>query len=180
MMFNNLDLSMSHALLTALAVCLLQPFCLLAITRLPQLAGQNALQFLLSAMFVIVLWLGLICIAPHLRPVSLVDTVICLMTIAGVMLLYLEVWGLLSRGYTLGILLTLWLAKHSLRENEISVRYRDGDGLAWIMQHRLHGLVTARLVKLQGGRVILTPVRGLKLAQTYAACITALGLRRTG
>jgi len=46
------------------------------------------------------------------------------MALSGGMLIYLEFWGLMSRGYTLGILLTLLDAERPLTETEIASRYR--------------------------------------------------------
>jgi len=96
------------------------------------------------------------------------------------MLFYLEVWGLLSRGYTIGVLLTLLNADHPLTETEISSQYRGGEGLDWVMRHRLGGLIAAGLVEQQGDRVALTCIRGRAVARLYEVSITVLGLRRTG
>jgi hypothetical protein len=102
------------------------------------------------------------------------------MTLVSMTLAYLEVWGLLSRGYTLGVLLTLYKAQAPLTESQIAAAYRGGDGLTWIMSHRLGGLTAARLVAVRDGAVQLTPLLGRIVAHSYRAAITVLGLRRTG
>jgi hypothetical protein len=179
-MSGELDFSMTSALLNALWISILQPLYLLVATRLPHLKGRNALQFLLSTAITVALWAGAVLAVPSLRPSGFVDTAVCLMVLAGGMLFYLEVWGLLSRGYTLGVLLTLLNAEHPLSENEISTRYRGGEGLDWIMRHRVGGLIAAGVVERQGDHVVLTRVRGLAIARLYKTSIIALGLRRTG
>lgn len=96
-----------------------------------------------------------------------------------ILLLYLEIWALLSRGYTLAMLLSLLDTSTPLSADEIARRYRGGAGLAWIMEHRAGGLEAARLIRRQGGQIRLT-VRGAVVARASLAARTMLGLSRGG
>jgi hypothetical protein len=179
MMSGQLDISMPPALLIALSIGILQPLYLFALTRISGLRDHNALQFLLSVAIMVALWVGAVLSVSSLRSTSFADIALSLMVLGSGMLFYLEIWGLLSRGYTLGILLTLLKAGCPLNEKEISSGYRGGEGLDWIMRHRLAGLIAAGLVEHQGDQVLLTPVRGLVIARLYQAGIIAVGLHKT-
>ena len=176
----HLDFAMPNALLAALIIGALQPLYLLAITRLPIAAERNAIQFLLSCGATLLLWVLAILVIPALRDSSLPDLALGLMALGGGMLVYLEVWGLMSRGYTLGILLTLYNARAPLTEADISRLYRDGEGLEWIMRHRVGGLIAAGVVERRDDDLVLTAGRGRAVARLYKLSTSALGMRRTG
>ena len=96
------------------------------------------------------------------------------------LLFYLEVWSLLSRGYTLGLLLTLYRAGGSLDDDELARRYRGGEGLSWIMRHRLAALVQSGLVQQEDGVIRLTPALGVSVVWLYKVSTAMLGLRPKG
>jgi hypothetical protein len=170
-----IDLSPPAPALAALGLAAVFPPLLAALARLPRLAGRNGLQFLAAAGGMALAWVAALALA---RP-SAEDAAIGTMLLAGALLVYLEAWALLSRGYTLGVLLTLLAAGRPLDERAIAERYRGGDSLSWIIGHRLSGLVGARLVRLDGDEVRLTPL-GALVARAYRMSVRALGLRRTG
>ena len=176
----HLDFEMPNALLAALVTGALQPLYLFAITRLPIIADRNAIQFSLSCGATLLLWVLAILLIPDLRDSNLSELVLGLMALGGGMLVYLEAWGLMSRGYTLGILLTLHNARRPLSEAEISRLYRGGEGLEWIMRHRVGGLIAAGVVERRYDDLVLTPRRGRAAARLYKLSISALGMRRTG
>jgi hypothetical protein len=178
-MIGALDFNMPGPLFAALILCVLQPFFLFAITRIIGMRGHTATQFLLSSAITMVLWVAAIYAIPALRPSGLADIAIGLMLLVGGTLAYLCLWGVLVRGYTLGVLLTLLKAAGPLTEQEIARLYRGGEGLDWIMRHRLGGLYAAGVVENRGGRLVLT-IRGLTVAKLYQTSIVTLGLRRTG
>ncbi|HXM81937.1 MAG TPA: hypothetical protein VN929_08405 [Burkholderiales bacterium] len=151
------------------------PFVLGALARLPGLKGRNAGQFAISTCLGTVLWIALIIRAdasPH-------DVEIGLMLLASAYLMYLEIWALISRGYTLGVLVTLFTARRPLGVDEIAARYRRGDGLSWIMRHRMEGLIGTGLVASHGDTLALTPFLGVATARIYRFVLLALGLART-
>ncbi len=179
-MIASLDFSLTPTILYALVVGGALPLYLVALARLPWLSGRNALQFLTGFLAVIALWIGLLILWPGPQRPNLAELCIGVMTLGAGSLFYLEVWALLSRGYTLGLLVTLYRANRPLDEDELARSYRGGSGLSWIMQHRLSGLIGAGLVRQHGGMIILTPVLGVAVAWLYRFSILVLGLRRTG
>ena len=175
-----LDFSLTLPLLWALVAGCALPIYLAVAARVPSLAGRNALQFLCGLLVMMGLWIGLVALWPGPRPAALAELWIGLMVLGAGSLFYLEVWGRLSRGYTLGLLLTLYRADRPLPEDELAQGYRGGSGLSWIMRHRLAGLIGAGLVRERGPMLTLTPARGVAVAWLYKASVSLLGLRRTG
>ncbi|HKF10916.1 MAG TPA: hypothetical protein VKB89_19675 [Xanthobacteraceae bacterium] len=101
------------------------------------------------------------------------------MILASALIIYLEIWALLSRGYTLGLLLTLFRGKAPMSDAQLAASYRQGEGVGWIMRHRLGGLLSARLVRRQGDCVVLTGA-GALIGILYRAAVATLGLKVTG
>lgn len=174
------DFSLPGALLSALLVGAFQPVLLWLITRIPTFAGRNPIEFLLSFIAALVVWAVAITVFAPLRPADVGEALVGLFALGGAGLLYLEIWGLMSRGYTLSILIALLEADGPLVADEIAQRYRGGDGLDWIMRHRLVGLEGAGAIERQVDRITLTRPLGLFIARLYATCIAILGLRKTG
>jgi hypothetical protein len=169
------------ALIFPAVLALVFPVTLFLTTRLPRLKGKNALQFLLAALIQAGLWLcGSLFMPEPLSSSNPADWIPGALTIGSALLLWLEAWALLSRGYTLSMLLVLLRAAKPLAIEELARRYRNGVGLGWIMQHRLGGLRAAKLVRKEGEEVVLTPRRGFMVAAAYQVAITVFGLRRTG
>lgn len=175
-----LEFDIPGALLAALLAGVPLPLYLLLVTRLPGLAGRNPIQFLLGSVIAFGVWLLAVLVVPAFRPSGIADLAVALMALAGGMLVYLEIWGLLSRGYTLAVLLTLAQAGKPLAPEEISAGYRGGDGLEWIMRHRVAGMIAAGVVERRDTQLVLTPGRGMLVARLYRLSIAVLGLRRTG
>jgi hypothetical protein len=178
-MTGHLDFAMPGALLAALGIGVLQPLYLFMITRMPMMAERNAIQFLISCVVTLLLWVLVLLLVPGLRRSSVAELALSLMALGAGMLVYLELWGLMSRGYTLGVILTLQNAGNPLSEAAISRSYRDGEGLEWIMRHRVGGLAAAGLIESRNEQIMLT-VRGRAVARLYRISIFALGMRRTG
>src|SRR5207249_10623688 len=133
------------------------------------------LQFLASSVIVIAAWLVALQL-PAMPPSSAADIATSLMILAGALLVYLEAWGLLSRGYTLGLLLTLFRGKAPMSDAQLAASYRQGEGVGWIMRHRLGELLSARLVRRQDDRVVLTGA-GALIGILYRAAVATLGLK---
>jgi hypothetical protein len=177
-MLGHLDFTAGPAVVTALVAAAVLPAVLAVLARLPRLRNRNALQFLASSAIVIAAWLIALQL-PAMPASSAADIATSLMILAGALLVYLEAWGLPSRGYTLGLLLTLFHAKHPMSDAQLAASYRQGEGVAWIMRHRLGGLMSARLVRRQGDRIVLTPA-GAIIGILYRAAIAVFGLKVTG
>ena len=176
----SLEFTMPGAVIAAFAVSVGLPVCLLVIARLPPLAGHNAVQFLISVMIAIAAWAGALLLVPAARPTGAVEIIIGAMVIGSAVLVYLEIWSLLSRGYTLALIVTIHQAGGLLTAAELARRYRGGEGLEWIMRHRLAGLEAAGLVQRTGDQLVLTPRLGRAAAWSYRVAIALLGLRTTG
>lgn len=170
------DISVPAAVLLALIHVLLFPVYLWASSFLKLLAERHASRFLAAALASAVGWMAFAMVM-HSTAVDLV-TGFCVL--GGGMLFYLQVWGLLTRGYTLGILLTLLEADRPMTAAQVSTAYRGGSGLQWIMRHRLEGLVGAGLLHRDADRLVLSGTRGVWVARLYRLCVAVLGLRRTG
>jgi hypothetical protein len=175
----SLDFTMPATVAAPLAVSLSLPIYLLLVVRIPSLAGRNALQFLVSVLITIAVWTGALVFIPAARPMSVADIVMETMIVCIVTLVYLEIWALLSRGYTLTLLITIHQNGRPLSAAELARSYR-GEGLEWIMYHRMAGLEAAGLVQRQGDRVVLTQRRGHLVAWSYRLVIALLGLKTTG
>ena len=178
-MTGHLSFSLSASVGAAIVLGALQPVFLWLLTLVPGLRTQNALQFLLSSIAIFFAF-GLYNIA-YPSAGTWTDLAVGLMILVCGNLLYLEIWALLSRGYTIGLLLTLLKSDPAgLTQDELASRYRDGDGIDWIMRHRLSGLISAGLVAREGDTLRLTDFPGLPVVQLYRIAIKVLGLRRTG
>lgn len=176
----SLDFTMPGALAASLLVSLGFPFVLLFVVRLPRLAGRNALQFLFSTIVAIAVWAIALLLVPAARPNGPAEIVLGAMALGAAILVYLEIWALLSRGYTLGLVITIHQAGRGLSAEELAQGYRRGHGLEWIMRHRLAGLEAAGLVCREADRLVLTPQRGRAVAWGCWAAIWLLGLKATG
>ncbi len=180
MALGQIDFNMPPSLLAALALAASQPAWLFAAARLPGMSGRNTLQFMLSAASVIVFWSIAVTFAPAIRPFNLAELLVCLMIFGGATLAYLQIWALLTTGYTIAILLALLKSTRPLTEDEISNAYRSGYGLQWVMHRRVGGLIKAGLVKRDDDCLALTPGTGLAIAYVYRVSVAILGLKRTG
>lgn len=176
---SGIDFSISTPHVAAFALAALFPLLLFLTTRPRRLKERNGLQFLLASIVLAALWGAMLVVAPATRPDGVPSALMQGMTLAGALIVYLEIWALLSRGYTLGILLTLLRAGRPLTAEQIAQDYRFGKGLAWIMDHRLAGLASARLIVDSGGTVTLTSL-GRVVAIMYRLSILVLGIGRTG
>ena len=174
------DFSLTGSLQAALIISAIHPLFLWLMTRIPSLKGRNPAQYLWSVIALWTSWLILILRVPSFSPEGIADVVVSLFALGGAALLYLEIWGLMSRGYTLSILIAMLDAKGPVSPDDIARRYRGGDGLDWIMRHRLGGLEAAGLIVRDGDHITLTTPSGLFVAKLYALGIAILGLRKTG
>jgi hypothetical protein len=180
MALGQIDFNMPPSLLAALALAASQPAWLLAAARLPGMSGRNTLQFVLSGAGVVIVWSIAAALAPALRPSDLAELFVCLMIFGGATLAYLQIWALLTTGYTIAILLALLKSNRPLSEDEISSAYRSGEGVQWVMHRRVGGLIKAGLVKRNGDSLALSSSTGLAVAYVYRASVAILGLKRTG
>src|SRR5258706_15353139 len=155
-MIGHLDFTGGPAVVVVLMAAGLFPAGLAALSRLPRLRARNALQFLASSVIVVALWAIALCF-PAMRASSVAELATSFMILASALIVYLEIWALLSRGYTLGLLLTLFRGEHPMSDAQLAASYRQGEGVGWIMRHRLGGLLSAGLLRRQGDRGVFPP-----------------------
>ena len=175
-----IDFSMPGPLFAALVLGFLLPIPLWFLTRLSSLRERNPVQFLYAVVLTFGGWFLAVAFVPILASDGLGDWFVGGMALAGAALVYLEIWGLMSRGYTLSVMAVLHEAGRPLTPDEIARNYRGGDGLDWIMRHRLGGLEASGMVNRDEDRVKLQAPGGFFVARLYRLCIQVLGLRRTG
>ena len=178
-MIGPIDFSLTPMVTYALILGTALPVVLAGMARIPGLSRHNARQFLAAFLFTILVWVALVAAVPGSQRIDIPDLVVALMILGGASLVYLEAWALLSRGYTLGLLLTLHRAAHPVRDSELAALYRGGAGLSWIMRHRMTGLVNTGLVSVEDGHVTLRRL-GTVVATLCKYSIIVLGLRKTG
>src|SRR4030095_2243607 len=115
-----LDFAIPGAVAAAFAVSATLPVYLLAIARLPVLAGRVAVQFLISVVVTLAAWVVVLFLLPSARPTNSGETIVGILVLGTAFLVYLEMWGLMSRGYTLSLLLTLHKAGRPLSATELA------------------------------------------------------------
>src|SRR2546423_1236011 len=125
------DLTMPGSLAAAFVISLGVPVYLVLLARMPRLAGRNALQFLAAVVIAAALWAAAVLLIPAARPDSRAEILVGAMVMGSFILLYLEIWALLSRGYTLGLVITIHHAGRPLSAGELTRHYRGGEGLEW-------------------------------------------------
>ncbi len=176
-----MDFSFPARLIYPAVISLIFPITLLLVTRVKSLRSRNAAQFLAGALLQLLLWvLGSLVLSDGYRPDSVRDWACAGLVVSCGLLFYLEVWALLSRGYTLSMLLTLLRAERPLSTEELARKYRGGAGLNWVMQHRVGGLEASGLVRPEGACLTLTRPLGALIVVAYQVAIAVFGLRRTG
>jgi hypothetical protein len=173
-----IDLALPGFVALCLGAALIFPGVLMVLARVPVLRARNAWQFALSVA-VLAIALGVVAWWWEGSTTGTGDVVVGLMLLGSGLLVELEVWALLSRGYTLGLLLTLLNAEERLDARRLAQAYRGGAGLGWIMEHRLAGLDAARLIRAEDGMVRLT-AGGYVVGVLYRMAVRVLGLARSG
>lgn len=179
-MLTGLDFSISYPVQCTWVAVAFFPVTLIIMARLTPLVGRNALQFLLSFVVTTTFWLlTLFFLIQKSQTIDLESFLTSFFLYSGLLLVYLEIWGLLSRGYTLGLLLTFYKSRTALSAKEAAASYRGGEGLDWLIKHRFSGLISAKMIKVQDDKVILT-ARGTVIAYLYKLAILFFGLRYSG
>jgi hypothetical protein len=179
-MVPHLDFTMSGTVAASFLVALSLPLLHLLVVRIGCLRGRNAVQFLVSVMVGVAVWTSILLFVALARPNSGTEIAIGAMILGAGILFFLEIWALLSRGYTLSLLIAVYQAGRPLSAKELAHAYRRGEGLEWILRHRLAGLQSAGLVRQVGDHIILTPQFGRAVALTCRAAVAFLGLKATG
>ena len=89
------------------------------------------------------------------------------------------IWGVMTRGYTIAMLVEFHRAGGPLTEEALAAAYSGGRGLSWLFDKRLGGIHRLGLIVRDGGDVVLTPA-GRFVAFGARAALRVLGLKRFG
>ena len=174
-----LDFSISSIMLSSIVIGAGFPLLLIVVVRIPLLARRVGLQFLISSLFTVFLWVSFVAfmVSDYSLPL-LTEIAISSMILFSFLIVYLEIWALLTNGYTLGLLLTLLKTGHPVNEHEFSKRYRNNEGVSWVIEHRLTRLIAAGLIKKVHSGLVISPVSGSTVASLYKLGIVILGLQK--
>src|SRR5262249_16551644 len=142
-MMGHLDFTAGPAGVASLIAAALFPAVLAVLARLSGLRDRNALQFFASGVLVFGGWVVALQL-PGVPASAAADLATALMILASALLIYLEAWALLSRGYT-------------LTDAQLAASYRQGQGGGWIMRHRLGGVAATRGLRPEGETALLPP-----------------------
>ena len=151
----------------AIVLCIATPFVLLATRWLPL---GLAHRFNATAVIVVGAY-GLGCLysaALHTIPVITGAALI-----VSALVFILGFWGVLTRGYSVALIVALNRLGGRASVGELENAYSDGRGLRWLFDKRLGGLVGAHAVVIENGQVVITRGMGafvLRCCAIFQAC----------
>jgi len=99
--------------------------------------------------------------------------------IVAVLIFELGFWGVLTRGYTVAILLALQQTGDNAPIEQVQSHYAGGRGLGWFMEKRLKGLRAAGVTKENDERIYVTPF-GVLVLLVYRSFMTCFRLSQFG
>ena len=156
------------------------PLYLVALAIVPILRQRTGWRMAAAGIAALSLWCAALTYTTSLLQLSVVDGLTGLLIIASAWIAYLIVWGSLTRGYTFGLLMTLYNARRPITIDDVEKLYAGGRGLRFLMEKRVFGLILLRIVRQRGRDLTLTSPWGISVARMYRLAACALGLRRTG
>lgn len=178
-MLKQIDFSYDTSIVITLMACLCFPIILWLITRITVFKNRNAFQFFITTLILSVTWLSSLYITHFFSHFDITLFFTNIFILLSALLVYLEIWGILSRGYTLGLLLTFYKSQQPLTVVDLSNAYRNGQGLNWLIEHRLGGLIAANMIRKNENSIQLTK-KGSFVTWLYQLFIRFFGLRYTG
>jgi len=114
------DFSADAAVMAALLALAIFPAALALLARTPGLRDRNAPQFLAATVLAVGIWLIVLGKATNTTATAAALATSC-MILASALLVYLgEIWALLTAGYTIGLLLTLFHCKRPVTDAELA------------------------------------------------------------
>lgn len=166
----------------ALLVGLSFPFFLTVTRYWTAIAGSPSTRYIAACIAAGATWVALLwCVdyfePPQSRPLQLVNGGLVLLTsFVG----FLALWGLLTRGCSLAILLALSRFHDSTDLDELASAYSGGRGLEWLTEKRLASLSRAGLIVRNHGLIRVTEPRGFLTARLHLWIVRYLGLKNFG
>lgn len=177
------DLLPSPAVAAALISGGAVPLYLAVLAVVPAFRRRTGWRMAAAGAMSLAAWMAaLASIKAHLPPsgVSGVEWLTGLLIVASAWIAYLIFWGSITRGYTFGLLMTLYRAGRPLSAAEFEDAYAGRRGLRYLMEKRVSGLILLGLVRRQGADLGLTSPMGVLVARSYRCLAVLFGLRRMG
>ena len=93
---------------------------------------------------------------------------------------YIQFYGLIRRGFSIRLLIELYLSEDSLTPTQLASKYCGDQGLDWLLKKRLSGLEKFRLVKINYPDIKLTNNFGIKLSKILLFISKIFGIKFAG
>jgi len=100
--------------------------------------------------------------------------------IVSALVFVLGFWGVLTRGYSVALLIALSHLGGTARADEIENAYSGGRGLRWLAEKRLSGLASARAIILAGDHVAVSRGTGAAILRAYSIFRKCFRLKEYG
>jgi hypothetical protein len=100
--------------------------------------------------------------AAHIRPLAAGFALI-----VAALVFVLGFWGVLTRGYSVALLIALERLGGTARAAEIETAYSGGRGLRWLAEKRLSGLLQAGVITVTDDQIAVTDGMGMAVLRAY-------------
>ena len=167
----------------ALVVGVLFPAPLWLTRFIPGIAGNPSLRYLAACGLAVAAWIGLLGLGPAgagLSFVSPLHLVNGLLVLLAAFVISLGLWGLLTRGCSISILLALSTLPGRTTAEALGALYSGGRGLDWLTRKRVNSLTGAGLATSDGHTLRVAVPRGSFILRLHALIAAALGLKSIG
>lgn len=167
---------------TAILVGLLFPLILLATRYVTAISDNPSRRYVAACAVTLLSWLALLFFmlpAPS-SEVRREDLANGLLVLASSFIVFLGLWGVLTRGCSISILVALSQVGEAATETTLGEAYSGSRGLRWLTEKRLRSLVRAGLVKYQNGMILVTRPRGIIAAFVCSTLTKIIGLKNFG
>ena len=144
----------------ALALGILFPIILL-LSKYSKLDVSR--RYVTSAAMVIFFY-ALLCLA---KPSNYLINFSGLLLLLSILIFFLGLWGVLTRGYSVAILVSLYNVGGKATTTELEKNYSGGRGLEWLTAKRLNGLSVAKIIKIEKDQITIRKPLGPLLIKLY-------------
>jgi len=88
---------------------------------------------------------------------SNIDSIIGILTILSIILIYVEIFSMITRGFSLQIMQSIKNSSNNL--NGIVNSYSNNRGPTWLVEKRINNLISLKLLKQEGDILFITSKR---------------------
>lgn len=166
----------------ALGIGLVFPGLLFVTRFMQRIAGDPSRRFGVACLMAAALWLSIVWLGAPLRVSAqvLIHLVNGALVLCAAFIFWLGLWGLLTRGCSVAILLGGRMLGDHFSATELGDAYANSRGLRWLTDKRLNSLVRAGLVRLEENSVVVTVPSGHVAALCCRTLNRIIGLRAFG